>query len=401
MATVAPAHAARRSAFLSNGFRPFFLAGALLAAIMVALWVPWFLGYLTVPSALPPTAWHAHELLFGYVTAIVAGFLLTAVPNWTGRAPIVGTPLAGLVSLWLAGRVAVAFSQDLGYLLVAVVTTAFPVVLTGVVAREIIAARSRRNAKVVAAVGGLAVAQAVFHYEISRFGWATYGDHLAIAVTLILIMIIGGRIVPNFTANWIRQSNPGAGPAPFGRFDQVAMGLAVVSLAAWVTLPVLPDTAPVTGTLLLATAALHLARQARWVPHRTLAEPMVAVLHAGYAFVPLGFGLAGVAVLDGQAATATGATHAWSVGAIGVMTLAVMTRATRGHSGRPLTASTSTVAIYLAIIAAAALRIAAALAPEYALILLPLAGLCWTLAFLGFLAEYGPMLVRRRADAAA
>ena len=389
-----------RPAVLSYRFRPFFLAGSAYAVLLIALWVPWFLGFIRVPSALPPVAWHAHELLFGYVSAIVAGFLLTAVPNWTGRQPIAGVPLAGLFGLWCAGRLVVAVSADLPASVVAVVTVAFPVVLAAVVAREIAATRNWRNVKVVVGVAGLAAAQAVFHYEVWRFGQSVYGDLLAIAVTVMLIMIIGGRIVPNFTANWVKRLKPGPAPAPLGSFDAAAMVLAGLALAAWVALSAVPEATTAIGGLLLATAAVHLVRQARWVPHRTLREPLVAVLHAGYLFVPVGFGLAGLAAVTRGEAGANAAVHAWAVGAIGLMTLAVMTRATRGHTGRPLTASRVTVAVYLAIVAAAACRIATAFLPQHTMILLPLAGLCWTLAFLGFLAEYGPMLVRRRADAA-
>ena len=385
-------------AILSYGFRPFFFAGAVHAALMVALWVPWFLGWIEIPSAFSPIGWHAYELLFGFVPAIVAGFLLTAVPNWTGRPPICGLRLAGLVGLWLAGRLVVALSEDLDPVLVAAVALVFLPVLVGIMTQEVVAARNWRNIKILIGVAILAIAQALAHNELWRFGAAVYSETLGIAATLMLILIIGGRIVPNFTANWLKQRDHGRMPVPVNRFDRAAMVLAGIALAAWVALPAVLSWEREIGGLLVATGVVHILRQARWAPHRTWREPLVVVLHVGYAFVPLGFILAGVAALAGQPSAATGATHAWTVGAIGLMTLAVMTRASRGHTGRPLTAPATTVALYAALTIAALTRIAAALAPEHVMVLVSVAGLCWTVAFLGFAVMYGPALFGRQTD---
>jgi uncharacterized protein involved in response to NO len=385
-------------ALFSYGFRPFFFFGALHAALMVALWVPWYLGFLSIPSAFPPVVWHSHELLFGYVPAIVAGFLLTAVPNWTGRLPVVGWPLAGLFALWLLGRLSVALSLHLSPLAVALLSLAFPAALLGTLGREIVAGRNWRNLKVVAGVAVLMLAQALFHHEIWRYGRSTYGDHLAVAATLTLIMIVGGRIVPSFTINWLKQNNPGPLPTPFSRFDMITMVVGVAALAGWVAAPAVPSLNLGLASLLALAGFLQAARQWRWRPERTLAEPLVTVLHVGYAFVPVGFLLAACALWSGTTPVATGAAHAWTVGAIGMMTLAVMTRATRGHSGRALTAPTGTVAIYALVLAAALCRIAAALMPETAFVALGLAGLAWTGAFFGFALLYAPMLLLPRRD---
>jgi uncharacterized protein involved in response to NO len=383
-------------AVFSYGFRPFFLFGAVHAALMVALWVPWYLGFLAVPSAFPPVVWHSHELLFGYVPAIVAGFLLTAVPNWTGRLPVVGRPLAGLFALWILGRGAVAFSLALDPVAVALLSLSFPLALAAVIGREIVTGRNWRNLKVVAGIGALTLAQALFHYEVWRFGRSTYGDHLAVAATLTLIMIVGGRIVPSFTINWLKQSNPGPLPVPFNSFDKVAMSLGVAALAAWVAAPAVPGAGPFIALLLLAAGLAQAARQLRWRPWRTLHEPLVLVLHVGYGFVPLGFLLAAVAAFSDGSPVATGATHAWTVGAIGLMTLAVMTRASRGHTGHALTAPPGTIAIYGFVLCAAAARITAALVPETTFPALSLAGLAWIAGFGLFAALYGPMLLRAR-----
>lgn len=380
----------------SYGFRPFFLFGALHAAVMVALWVPWFLGFLAVPSALPPVAWHGHELLFGYVPAIAAGFLLTAIPNWTGRLPVAGWPLVGLWCLWLLGRAVVAMSLFLPEPAVVVGSLSFLATFLCLSTREVVRGRNWRNLKVIVVVLLLVSAQALFHFEVHSWGRPVYADRLAIAATLTLIMIVGGRIVPSFTINWLKRENPGPLPAPFGGFDRLAMSVGVVALAGWIVGPVLPSAQVGLAGLLLLAGILHTARLARWRGGRTLAEPLVTVLHVGYGFVPLGFILAGVAVAGDHAGMATAALHAWTAGAIGLMTLAVMTRATLGHSGRALTATRGTVLLYVLAGLAAIARVVAALWPDVMSAALSLAAGAWVAAFLVFALVYGPMLCQRR-----
>lgn len=395
MTTMATRRAWRGPAFLSYGFRPFFFGAAVLAALLIALWVPWFLGAIHVPSAFSPVDWHIHELLFGYVPAVIAGFLLTAVPNWTGRLPVVGRPLAVLFALWIAGRVLVAFSGGLDPLLLALGALAFPVVLAAVIAREIMAGKNWRNLKVLAVIALITLAQAVFHYEVWRFGKAVFGYRLGIAAIMVLITLIGGRIVPSFTRNWIKRENPGREPAEFGVFDQLCMALAIAALAGWTVSPEQAMLRFGLGLLLVLAGIAHLQRLARWAPDRTLREPLVAVLHFAYLFIPAGFVLAGLALLTDRAGFETAAIHAWTSGGIGLMTMAVMTRATRGHSGQPLVASAGTVAVYTAIFVAALARIAVALAPHLTMVLLPLAGAAWVAGFAGFAGLYSRMLLRR------
>jgi uncharacterized protein involved in response to NO len=388
-------------AILSHGFRPFFLLAALQAALVIALWVPWYLGLVAVPSLFSPVAWHAHSLLFGYVPAVLAGFLLTAVPNWTGHLPVVGWPLAGLLSLWLAGRVATLASAHLGAWMTALADLSFLCTLTAVVGREVVTARNWRNMPVLVLLGILAVAQALFHWEVDRFGQPEMSQRLAIGAIVTLISLIGGRIVPSFTTNWLKRLNPGRLPQPFGRFDAIAMAIGLLALGVWIASAGTAVPGWLRGGLLLLAGLLHLARQARWAPHRTWREPLVTILHAGYLFVSLGFLALGLAELSHGRIAESAGIHAWTTGAIGTMTLAVMTRASLGHTGRPLTAGPMTAVIYAAIVLAAGLRVVSALAPDLTLVLVPAAGVAWIVAFLGFAAAYGPMLAARRAGRAA
>ncbi|EJW13020.1 NnrS protein involved in response to NO [Rhodovulum sp. PH10] len=383
-------------AILSYGFRPFFLLGALYAAVTVLMWLPVYEGRIALDGVFTPTDWHAHELLFGYVAAVVTAFLLTAIPNWTGRLPLNGWPLLMLVLVWVAGRLAVAAGGLLGWGLVALIDASFLVLVIAVTGREVVAGKNWRNLRVLVVLAVFAIANVVFHVEAHRWGGALLGRRLAVAAVLMLIVLIGGRIVPSFTRNWLVRENPGRLPAAFGRFDAISIVVTVLALAAWLAAP----GSAVAGALLIAAGLLHAVRLVRWAGWRALRDPLVWVLHAGYAFVPLGFLLTGAAAFFPLAIAESAGIHAWTVGAFGVTTLAVMTRATRGHTGHPLIAPPATLAVYLAVIAAALLRIAAGLWPETGMLLLWLAAIAWGGAFLGFCAAYLPMLARPRRGGA-
>jgi uncharacterized protein involved in response to NO len=373
-------------AVLSYGFRPFFLLGSIWAGFEVLTWLPMFYGELSVASAFSPRDWHVHELLFGYVPAIVAGFLLTAIPNWTGRLPLQGLPLAVLVAVWLAGRFAVTLSDGIGWVAAAFLDCAFLMLMVVAIAREIIAGRNWRNLKIVALLGLLTIGNIAFHIEAHLEGVALYTTRVGIAVTVTLIMVIGGRIIPSFTRNWLARRGPGRLPAPFARFDEACIILSVCSLALWVPIP----DELTTAAMMIAAAAFNAARLCRWAGDRTTADRLVLVLHVGYAFVPIGFLLTGLAALDLVAPSA--GIHAWTVGAIGIMPLAVMSRASLGHTGRELVASPALQATYLLVVIAAVARTCAALHPPWSNALLPFAALAWAAAFLGFAALYAPLL---------
>ncbi len=389
-----PAALARRReyagpALFSYGFRPFFLGAALWSAAAVLLWVPYFSAEITLPIAMGPLDWHMHEMVYGYVAAVIAGFLLTAIPNWTGRLPVCGLPLAALAALWLAGRVAIYLGAMIGEGSAAVIDISFLLALFAVALREIIAGRNWRNLRVLAVLGVLIAGNGMWHVEILRFGVGNYGPRIAFAAVLILITLIGGRIVPSFTRNWLARMNPGRLPQPISRFDVAAIAAGALSLAVWVAFP----QSTVTAVALLAAGGMHAVRLARWAGDRTFADRLVLVLHVAYAFVPLGFLLLGGAILAPDRISTSAGIHAWTTGAVGLMTLAVMTRASLGHTGHPLVASTVTQIIYLCALVAALARVAATFGGTMEL--MHVAAIAWVIAFAGFAVAYGPLLVRQ------
>ncbi|PZR87204.1 MAG: short-chain dehydrogenase [Stutzerimonas stutzeri] len=376
-------------ALLSYGFRPFFLLAALQAGITVLVWLPFVTGHLTVPTALAPVDWHVHEMLFGYQAAAIGGFLLTAIPNWTGRLPVQGRPLLVLVLAWLAGRLAVWASAAIGWRLAMLIDAMFLILLAGAAAREIVAGRNWRNLKVVVLVGLLLMANLAFHLEAGLTGSADFARRFAIAVILMLVVLIAGRIVPSFTRNWLAQRGEGRMPVPFGTYDKIVLALTAVALVLWVAVP---DNAA-TGVALLLAAGLHIFRLARWAGDRSWRNPLLIILHVAYLFVPAGFALTALASFGLVAAGA--GIHAWTAGAFGTMTLAVMSRASLGHTGRALVATGATQACYLLIVIGSVARICTALG-HGPTTLLHVAGLSWSLAFLVFTLAYWQVLTGAR-----
>lgn len=383
----------RGPAILTFGFRPFFFGAAVWAVLAMVLWVPMLSGHVILPTAFDPVSWHAHEFLFGYLGAVVAGFLLTAVPNWTGRLPIVGWRLGALALLWLAGRVAVAVSADLPVGVVAAVDLAFPVVFALAIGQEIVAGKNWRNLIVLGLLSVFIIGNGLFHWEAAKGGYAAqgYGLRLGLGTAIMMIAVIGGRVVPSFTRNWLVQQQSTVLPAPpMQLFDKAALAALLVALVLWVALPL----SALAGVALAVAGGVHLMRLARWAGHRTLAEPLVTVLHVAYVCVPLGaLALAAEILVTGSIGMA-GAQHLWMAGAIGLMTLAVMTRATLGHTGQALTAGAGTVVIYAAMILSVLARVAAGFWPDLSGLLHTVAGLGWITAFGGFAVIYGALLLR-------
>ena len=387
----------RGPAILSFGFRPMFLLAALWAAVAMVLWIFLLTGLVDLPMHFDPVTWHAHEFLFGYVSAVIAGFLLTAVPNWTGRLPVVGWRLAALAVLWVIGRLAILSSAALPVWIVTLCDLSFLTVLWAVILREIIAGKNWRNLPVLALVGVLILSNAFFHFEAARDGGAAHGMalRLGFATVLSLVMLIGGKIIPSFTRNWLKKQGATQLPTPpMQRFDKATIALTLAIFAFWITVP----ETELTGVGFLIMGALHFMRLSRWQPLATGKEALVWVLHAAYSFIPLGAFVMAIATLAPDILPTAAALHIWSVGAIGLMTLAVMTRASLGHSGRDLHAGTGTTLAYGLLIASALGRLLADLLPDVRMLVLDGAGAFWIVSFLLFAALYGPLLVKARQN---
>jgi uncharacterized protein involved in response to NO len=383
----------RRAApvFLSHGFRPFFMAAGLWSSAALLLWIAIFIMGGNLPSRFDPLAWHIHEMLFGFAMATIAGFLLTAIPNWTGRAPIRGAPLALLASLWLLGRVVCLVSGLVPAWFAAVVDLSFPTSLAWVVAREILSERNWRNLPMIGAVSVLGIANLLMHFEATGvavppgLGW-----RLGLAAVIVLISVVGGRIVPSFTRNWLAKRRAVHLPAMPSVVDRAALGTLHAGLFAWVFLPGLP----LVGLLLILGSGFNLWRLLRWRGGAAVGEPLLLILHLGYAWLVLGVALLGLSMLY-TGLPATAAIHALTAGAIGTMTLAVMTRATRGHTGRELSSDRTTNAIYILVTVAAAMRVAATVGADWAIPLLIGSACLWIAAFTSFVLSYGQMLLFR------
>ena len=381
--------------FLRGGFRPFFYGAAAWALLALVLWLCSLAGAFTLPTASDPLAWHRHEMLFGFVGAAIAGFLLTAIPNWTGRLPIAGTPLLTLFALWLAGRLAVLFSAIVGASTAAILDVGFFVVLAAICGREVLASRNR-NIPVVGLVLLFAAANGADHLEAGGFMGGELGWRAAIALIVLMISLIGGRIIPSFTRNWMmKQGIAGELPTQPGRFDMLVIAGTAAALLFWLTFP---DDGQ-TGLLLVAASALQGLRLAMWRGSRSAADPLVFILHVGYAWVPAGLLLLGLS-LSGADIPRTAAIHALTAGAMATMILAVMTRASLGHTGRDLKANAATVAVYVLVTIGALLRVVAARGYVAYTLAIHVSALAWGGAFLLFLIAYAPVLWRPRLGGA-
>lgn len=382
----------------SYGFRPFFLFGAFYAGLSILLWVPFYFGQIDLPLAIAPADWHMHETLFGFVPAVIAGFLLTAVPNWTGRLPVNGPALIGLVLAWGLGRVAFNLSALLPLWLVVALNLVFPALFAAAVCREIVAGKNWRNLKVLVMFGLLVLAQCWFYLAWMKGMEVRSAAYLALGVVLVLIMLIGGRIIPSFTRNYLVKQKSEILPQPFGRFDKLTILASAVVLVGFVAQSAGLFSLPLvfaTGFLLLA--GLHLVRLLRWRPELIWRDGLLLVLHVGYSFLPLGFALMGLSLLDDGVVPLVAAVHALSTGAIGLMIIGVMCRATLGHTGHPLVATRGTMLLFVAVLGAALLRIVAAFDVEISTMLMRASHLFWVIGFWGFVGLYGGKLMRPRA----
>lgn len=379
--------------WLRGGYRLLFACGALWAVVVVTLWVGALGGRWTLPTAMAPLAWHQHEMLFGYLGAVIGGFVSAAMPNWTGRPTVTGWRVAAVVGLWLAARLAILFSATVPVWIGAALDTCYLLVLLVYAAHEIFAS-GNRNKPILVILFLFAAACALDHAAaMGAIADPALGMRLGLALVLLLISLIGGRIVPAFTRNWLmRQGRDEGLPILPNRFDIAVIAVTAAALAGWVAAP---DSRLVGAPLLLA-GGLQAVRVARWAGLKARGDALVFVLHLSYGWLPLGLLMLGCATIH-PFVPMSSAIHALGAGAMATMTLAVMTRATRGHTGRPLEADRPTVAIYLLVHLGALLRVAAPVLPLDYMLAISLAGGLWGAAFVLFLLVYGPMALHAPA----
>ncbi len=382
-------------AFLSYGFRPFFLGAALFTGLAVLAWVALFAGMAAADFLYSPREWHVHEMLFGYLPALIAGFLLTAMPNWTDRMPLRGVPLLLLFLLWLGGRLLMAFPWA-GATTAAVVDGAFLVLLATYIWREIVIAGSWDRAPIGLLVSLYACANMLFHEAALRGMPTDFPERFALSVMTLMLTLIGGRLTPTFTREFLADRNIATLPEVVSLMDGVAIVWVLVGVITWVLQPESVGA----GALLLVAGVASVVRLLRWGGWRTWREPLVLILHVGYLWVGLYLLALGASIL-GIGFSTTNAIHVLTTGAMGTMTLAVMTRASLGHTGRPRHADRLTVTIYLLVNIGALLRIfspnpVTPTALTHAM--LGLSALGWSGAYLLFALHYGRYLVRPSLD---
>ena len=382
-------------ALFRYGFRPFFLAAGLSALVLVPWWASSFAFGAPLGTGWPPTLWHGHEMLFGFIVAAIAGFLLTAVPSWTGQRGFAGRSLVLLTVLWVLGRLFVASSASWPMAFVAGVDLSFLPILAAMVALPLLRARSR-NTPLLMVLAVLWLCDAAFYWAL-RGGNAPAASHallIGIDVMLVLVTVVGGRIVPAFTTSALKASGGEVGPRAWTGVTPVTIGLMVAVAAADVLWP----NSAATGLIAAAAALAQGTRLLQWRPLRALRMPIVWVLHLAYAWLPIGLALKAVALLAG-AAIAAFWLHALTIGALATMILAVMTRAILGHTGRPLVVATPIAIAYGLLSAAAVVRVfgLAWIGRSY-LGVIVLSAMLWTAAFALFIAIYAPMLLSPRVD---
>lgn len=377
---------------LSGGFRPFFFLAAVFAVLAVPVWLAAFTFGVSIGPDSDALGWHAHEMVYGYIGAVLAGFLMTAVPNWTGRQPIAGMPLLAFVLLWLLGRLAMGIGQPRA--IVACIDVVFLVALAFFAWREIAMGKSWRNVPICLFLTLFAVGNILWHLETLIDLPPGIGLRLGIGIAVILMVFVGGRIIPSFTTNWLVKRQADRLPAQFAAYDKATLALTGLTVVVWLAMP----DVQATGLAFIIAGVLHFIRLARWRGWLTCAEPLVAVLHVAYAWIPIGFLLMGGAILAPEWMATTTALHALTAGAVGLLTVAVMTRASLGHSGRNLRADFGTTIIYALIWLGAVLRVAAPFMDMDYGLAVSIAGGLWCAGFLLFVLLYGPMLFRPKSS---
>ena len=376
-----------RFALWDLGFRPFYLLASIFSALSILLWVCQYEGYLPATYVRSP-AWHGHEMLFGYTMAVVAGFLFTAVRNWSGRPTPTGAPLAALAILWIAGRVLVLTPYAIA---AAVVNAAFPAAVAVGIGIPLVQSGNRRNYLFIGLLLFLALATLTLHLSyLGALSWPERASLQAgLDVVLFIIAVMGGRVIPMFTNNAI----PGTTATRSPLVEKVALGSVLALLGA----DLLQAPAGVIVVVALVAAAAHARRLYLWQSWRTLATPLVWILHAAYGWIVIHLVLRAFAVVDGVPAPL--AVHALTIGAIGGMTVGMMVRTARGHTGRALTVDRYEVACFALVQVAALVRVfGGLLIPGAYLASVVASGILWSAAFALYAIRYWPVLSRERID---
>ncbi len=379
-------------AFFSYGFRPFFLGAAIFCGLAVPAWILIRAGAGNSAFLYAPRDWHVHEMLFGFLPAVITGFLLTAIPNWTERPPVRGMPLMLLLTLWLAGRLVIAMPWPTP-LVPAIVDGAFLVVVAGIVWREMVAGRNWSLAPMGGLISLYAGANILFHVLALGGAKTDLPERMALALVMVLLALIGGRVTPNFTRNFMVHEGMTERPASFSRFDGVSLVLVGGAAVAWTVQP----QALATGWALVVAGSANMVRLSRWRGWATWREPLVLILHLGYGWLVMSLLALGGAILGLGLQTAD-AVHVLTTGAVGAMTLGVMTRASLGHTGRPLHAGSMTVLIYILVNLGAMLRVFGPATGLPTNLMLGLAAVGWSGAYVLFAMVYGPFLSRPSID---
>jgi uncharacterized protein involved in response to NO len=381
-------------AILGYGFRPFFLLAGIHAAIAIPVWLVSLLGHGSYRSPLPPLTWHAHEMLFGFILAAAAGFLLTALPSWTGQRGYAGVPLLGLSALWIAGRLVTSLPLGLPALMVAVIDLAFIPVLVLTILPALIRSKNLRNSVFIVMLAALFAAN--LHFYLAG---ATSVDPLLLAINVILLMVamVGGRTLPAFTSSGLKQQGIDIKIPRYPPLDIAAL----MAVLAIIIIDVFFQGTTIAAVAATLAAILLSLRLARWQGYRTLHDPIIWVLHVAYAWLPVGLALK-AAWLFGAPIPDTSWLHALTAGAFSTMILAIMSRAALGHTGRELVAPRLVVIAYYLITIAALLRVFGPILQAEAWRFWMIAsGLTWSLAFVLFVVVYAPILCSHRADGRA
>ena len=380
------------SIIFQNSFRPFFIAAGIWATLAVPFWLLNYFGIMIVIDNFNILLWHQHEILYGFVAAAIAGFILTAIPNWTGRLPIKNKPLAILVFLWILGRVGFLTTAIFGTITTSLMDLPFLIVLVLVIMREIVSGKNWRNLPVIILISFFTLGNILVHLQIHEIiDSAELGIRLSTFVLSILLALIGGRIVPSFTRNWLAQNKANKFPRPFGNFDKISL----ISLVVFVFAQVIIPHHQATSLLALLAGLLHGIRFIRWKVWMTLTEPLIWILHVGYMWLCVALVLIGFSGLT-DFVPYTSSYHALTVGAFSTMILAVMTRASLGHTGRTIKATLGTTTIFIFITIAAILRVCEPFINESGTLILSLSGIFWTLSFALFIFIYFPILTQPR-----